>query len=135
MSDKPQSLIVLESIDATLKQILLLVRPLAPKPIATDKDLDGKYGDPKVHFDPKDWSGESYKGLRMSECPSPFLDLLAETLDYFAEQAEAKDERYNGKLVAPYKRADAARARGWSKRNKDIKWDAPSADVAEAPNF
>lgn len=133
MSEKPQSLFVLESIDNSLKQLLALVRPLAPKPVASDKELDGKYGDPKIHFDPKDWTGESFKGATMSECPSPFLDLLAETLDYFAEKAEATDERYNGKPVAPYKRADAARARGWSKRNRGRTWDAPQ-DAAE-PNF
>ncbi len=40
------------------------------------------------------------------------LDLVAETFDYFAGQAEAKDERTDkGKPVAEYKRADAARAR------------------------
>lgn len=135
MSDqKPQSLVVLESIDASLKELVKLARQLAPPPIASDKDLDGRFGDPVVNFDPKDWTGESFKGCRMSECPSPYLDLLAEALDYFAEKAEANNEEWKGKPTAPYKRLDAQRARGWSKRNQGKKFDAPDADNSE-PNF
>ena len=110
---------LLESIDGSLKVIADAARRRMPKPVATDRDLDGKYGNPKVTFNPRDWSGPSCKGLKMSDCPAPFLEMLAETLDYFASQAEQKNETYNGKLVAPYKRADAARARGWAKRIKD----------------
>jgi hypothetical protein len=89
--------------------------------IASDKDLDGKYGDEEVRFNPKDWTGTSMKGKRMSKCPPEFLDLLAETFDYFAGEAEEKNETYNGKPVAPYKRKSAARARGWAKRIREGK--------------
>ena len=117
MADPRTALQVLESIDASLKQLVRLMAVAAPAKVADDKDLDGQYGDPEVKFDPRDWTGGSCKGFHFSECPAEFLDLIAETFDYFASQAEAKGETTtSGKPVAPYKRLDAARARGWAKR-------------------
>ena len=111
---------LLKSIDASLKQLVAQSRQAQPKAIATDRDLDGAYGNPILKFLPRDWTGESFKGRRFSDCPAPLLDLVAETFDYFATQAEQKDERANnGKPVAAYKRADAARARGWAKRIRE----------------
>ena len=121
-NEKPAALEVLIDIRATLKVIVQLLQqrtsaPAKSEAVASDRDLDGKYGDPEVKFDPRDWSGDSCKGLHMSACPAEFLDLLAETFDYFAQKAEdAKEVTSSGKAVAPYKRADAARARGWAKR-------------------
>lgn len=118
-----QAVALLTSIDATLKAMLKLAQDRRPKvkEIATDRDLDGPRGNPKVTFNPRDWTGPSFKGLTMADCPAEFLDLLADTLDYFGDQAEAKHEEYNGKATAPYKRRDAARARGWAKRIRDGK--------------
>lgn len=113
---------LLESIDASLKQLLKQQRAAEPKSVASDRDLDGKYGDPVLKFMPRDWTGPSFKGRHFSECPPDLLDLVADSLDYFARQADEKDERANnGKPVADYKRADAARARGWAKRMRDGK--------------
>jgi hypothetical protein len=126
-NQKPISVVLLESIDASLKELLGIVRPLVPKGIADDRDLDGKYGDPEVRFDPKDWTGQSYKGVPMSQCPPAFLDMVAETLDYFAERDEAANTHYNGKPTAPYKRKDAMRARGWAKRMREGKIPTPVA--------
>lgn len=134
MSDR--AIALLESIDATLKAMLALAqqrtaqaRAVAPKPVATDRDLNGPYGDPIVKFMPRDWTGLAFKGRRMSECPPALLDMLAETFDYFAVQAETKNERANnGKPVAEYKRADAARARGWAKRMREGTHQAPQAE-------
>lgn len=111
-----EALALLRSIDGTLKQLLAQQQKAIPKEVATDRDLDGKYGDPVLKFMPRDWMGESYKDRHFSECPAGLLDMVAETFDYFAGQAEAKNELYNGKPVAPYKRMDAARARGWAVR-------------------
>lgn len=119
----PESIALLKSIDASLKQLVSFAlgrqaaaRQAAPA-IASDSDLDGKYGNPLLKFKPRDWTGPSYKDRRFSECPAALLDLVAETLDYFAREAEKKDERTaKGKPVADYKRQDAARARGWAKR-------------------
>jgi hypothetical protein len=124
MAVNEEVLTLLKSIDATMKAMLALaqkreakVRAAAPKEVASDKDLDSKYGDPIIKFNPRDWTGRPYKGMPMSECPPEFLDLAAETLDYFASQAEAKNEQTSkGKPAAPFKRADAARARGWAQR-------------------
>lgn len=120
---------LLRSIDSTLKALLALtqqrtaqMRATAPKPVASDRELDSKYGDPKVKFMPRDWSGPSFVGRLMSECPAELLDLLAETFDYFGDKAERENEMTDkGKPVAAYKRQDAARARGWAKRVRDGK--------------
>jgi len=118
--DNNAAIALLRSIDASLKEILALSRARTPgggKPVASDRELDGKYGDPQVKFNPRDWTGPSCVGRRMSECPADFLDLIAETFDYFARKAAENDERTDkGKPVAEYKRADASRARGWAMR-------------------
>ena len=112
----------LESIDRNIATLVAQRRAAAPKPVASDRELDGKYGNPVVKFNPRDWMGGSFKGRRMSECPAPFLELLALTFDYFGDQAEQKNERTdNGKPIATYKRTDAARARGWAKRVREGK--------------
>ncbi len=133
----------LKSIDESLKTLVelsrtRLARAVAPSGgpgVASDRDLDGKYGDPEVKLSPRDWSGPSMKGRRMSECPAEFLDLLAEMLDYFATKSEQKDEKTtSGKPVAPYKRTDAARARGWAARirsGKHKQEPEPEADSAQ----
>lgn len=127
MAASEDALAVLRSIDATLKAMLALAqqrtakaRASAPKDIASDRDLDGKYGDPVVNMkDPRDWTGPKMKGRRFSECPPEYLDLLADRFDYFAQKAEEENEQYKGKPTAPFRRKDAARARGWAKRMRD----------------
>jgi hypothetical protein len=112
-----EALDLLRSIDASLKTLVAATRARQPKAIASDSDLDGKYGDPVLKFAPRDWTGESYKGRHFSECPAELLDLVADSCDYFARQADEKGEMTDrGKPVGDYKRADAARARGWAKR-------------------
>ena len=127
MASGEDAIRLLTSIDSTLKQMLTLmqqreakVRASQPKPLASDRELDGQYGNPELKFMPRDWTGPSFKGRRFSECPAELLEMVAETFDYFASQADAKNELTdNGKPVAAYKRADAARARGWAKRVRD----------------
>jgi hypothetical protein len=110
----------LASIDASLKVLVAQKRAESPKPVASDRDLDGKYGDPVVKFMPRDWTGPTFKGRRFSECPADLLDMFANTFDWFADQAERTNERTDrGKPVADFKRADAARARGWAKRIRE----------------
>lgn len=127
MADGAEAVALLRSIDTTLKSMLRLAvertkkapaQTGASKKVATDADLDGKYGNPIVNAkDPRDWTGPTMKGRKFSECPADYLDLVADRLDYFADQAEAEGKlTSSGKPVAPYNRADAARARGWSWR-------------------
>lgn len=122
-----EAVTLLRSIDASLKVLIKTfgagMVPVAPttgasKKVATDADLDGKYGDPVINAkDPRDWTGPSMKGRKFSECPAEYLDLVADRLDYFAEQAEKEGKLTStGKPVAPFNRADAARARGWAWR-------------------
>ncbi len=134
MSATEETLTLLRSMDATLKRIeKALTSSALPAggAVASDRDLDSQYGDPKVGFVPRDWKGASFKGRTFSACPAEFLDMLAETLDYLAGKAAEKNETTAaGKPVAEYKRKDAARARGWAKRIREGK--APGAPNASA---
>lgn len=109
----------LRSIDATLKELLLLskskraaVAAAVPptSPIATDAELDSEYGDEPVKFKPKAWTGDFTKGQRMSECSPEFLDQLAAAHDYFATKNAADPTR------AGYEVRSARRARGFAAR-------------------
>lgn len=119
MGATEETLTLLRSIDGSLKALVRANQQTAPKAIADDADLDGKYGDPELKFTPRDWHGDSYKGRFYSECPPELLDLVADSLDYFARKSEEANELTStGKPVAPYKRKDAARARGWAARKR-----------------
>lgn len=139
MSASEETLRLLRSIDASLKLLVKQQAVATPKPVADDRDLDGRYGDPVLKVNPRDWTGPSYKGRRFSECPAPLLELVAETYEYFARQADEKDERTDkGKPVGDFKRQDAARARGWAQRirsGRHIQQQdheaAPAADASE----
>jgi hypothetical protein len=88
-----------------------------PEPPASDADLNGPRGNPEVRFDPKRWEGQSYKGRTFSECDPDYLDMLAETFEYFArkEDGEGAVDK-NGGPKSRWTRLDAARARGWAQR-------------------
>lgn len=117
MGASEETIALLKSIDASLKVLIHQSRGPVQKLVADDRDLDGQYGDPVLKFTPRDWTGDPYKDRKFSECPADLLDLVAETLDYFAKKAEEKGEKTSGgKDVAPFKRLDAARARGWAAR-------------------
>lgn len=123
-----EALDVLHSIDASLKSLLAIHRATQPKEVAEDIDLDSPYGDPLIRAkDPRDWNGPSQLGNTFSLCPPEYLDLVASRLDFFAEKAELEGTLTStGKLVAPYNRKDAARARGWAKRLR-AGWKSPAA--------
>ena len=123
-----ETLTVLKSIDESLRKLVVIAQQKAEArvrngaassgpTVAPDRDLDGQYGNGPVKFDPRDWTGTPCKGLRYSECPAEFLEMLAETHDYFAQKADETGEKTSsGKPVAPYKRKEAARCRGWALR-------------------
>ena len=128
-----QALALLKSIDGHLYALVQAAnrRAAANSPaIADDKDLDSQYGDETVKFSPKDWSGDSIKGLTMSRCPPAALDLLANAFDYFAKRNEGQltDKR---KPKSDYDRRSAARARGWAKRLRAGWKPAKPADFSE----
>jgi hypothetical protein len=115
-----EQLKMLRSIDATLKQ-MQAARKSAPASggaaVAPASDLDSQYGDPEIRFNPRDWSGDSMKGRKMSACPAEFLDMYAEAKDYFAGKERAENKlTSSGKPAFEYSLKDAARARGWSAR-------------------
>ncbi len=77
--------------------------------VASDRDLDGKYGNEKIRFNPRDWDGRPYKGANMSQAEPDFLELYADAMEYFAgKEPDATKAGYNRKT--------AARARGWAER-------------------
>jgi hypothetical protein len=123
-----------EKLDMILRDIqqIKAMLPKAPPPVADDADLDGEWGAPAVRKDPKRWTGASYVGKKYSECPSDYLLQLAGLLDWQAGKDEEKGDTDSLKY-AGYKRRDAARARGWAKRNAG-KTFAPAASVNEPWN-
>lgn len=94
---------------------------------AIDADIDGPRGDPEVRFVPKRWSGADYKGQKFSACEPEFLDMLAETYEWFAQkddEANAVDK--NGSPKSKWSRLDAARARAWAARLRGDSGGAPA---------
>jgi hypothetical protein len=86
--------------------------------IASDADLSGPYGNPEVRKDPPWWTGQSYAGCRMSDCPPDYLENLASFFGWKArkdDESNAVDGKGNPK--SKWSRLDAARARGWARRN------------------
>lgn len=97
--------------------------------VAPDFDLDGQWGDPEVRKDSPQWiknGGASYVGRKFSECPSDYLEALAAFFDWKAGKDEATGEPEKLKY-AGYARKDAARARGWAKRNKGKTFETESS--------
>jgi hypothetical protein len=126
-----EAIAVLRSIDASLKRLVAIAEKrqggsATAGAVAPDRDLDSKYGNPVVRLSPRDWTGEPCKGLKFSECPADFLDMLAETLEYFAGKSEREGATTtNGKPKADFERKDAARARGWAQRVRSGKVTPP----------
>ena len=119
------TLALLQSIDATLKAILLVLSENRNEPAKVpDAMLNGPHGDPVVKAkDPRDWTGEPMQGRKFSECPPEYLDLLADRYDYFATKAETSkreatddDELQKAEKSLKYAVLDAKRARGWAAR-------------------
>lgn len=91
--------------------------------VASDEDLDGDKGDPKIVYDPKPkyWDGPSYAGMHYSEVPDPaYLDAMAKYLDAYAyaagKDAKAGKDVEKNEKTARYKALDAGRARGHAAR-------------------
>lgn len=127
-------LIVLKSIDMTLRKLLALskskraavVATVPPtSPIATDAELDSEYADEPVKFSPRGWTGDFTKGQRMSECSPEFLDQLAAAHDYFATKNAADPTK------AGYEVRSARRARGWAQRKRNG-WVAKPVETMSA---
>jgi hypothetical protein len=96
--------------------------PSAPKPAtpatgnaASDKELDGKFGDPKIKKDPSRWEGASYVGRRYSQTEPAYLDSLAGYLDWRANKNQEEGDPARAKFIA-FDRRDARLARGWAAR-------------------
>ena len=109
--------------------------------VASDDDLDSQWGDPQVKHEPNanQWKGDSFKGCNFSQCPPKYLKLLAHKLDYMAQKDEEERRTYVNKRgetvpTAPFKRKDAARARGWAKRNEGLA-EAPRPAATKAADF
>lgn len=85
--------------------------------VATDAELDSRYGDPDIKRDPSRWTGPSFVGSRYSESSPEYLDCVADFKDWQASKDEAsgaKDSK--GRPKANWARKDARLARGWAAR-------------------
>jgi len=118
VSATQESLDLLKRIATAAERCAIALEQMAKRSVtsevASDRDLDSQYGNEKVRFNPRDWTGDLYKGRYMSECPSEFLDMLADGHEYFAQKNAGNDEKKAG-----YDRRSAARARGWAKRIRE----------------
>lgn len=127
MSATAETIALLKSIDATLRELLALSKSKKRADVTTvasDADLDGPHGNPSIKAkDPRDWTQESMLGKRLSECPATYLDLLADRFDYFAsKETDEKKQRYA--------QLDAKRARGWAAR---VRAKHPATIVSHTP--
>jgi hypothetical protein len=105
-------------------------KPFTKGAVASVGDLEGRFGNPKVRRDPKRWAGDSYVGALYSECPSDYLLVLAESLEYFAEKDSKKPDakmHNNGTFYWRYDMQNAALARGWSSQNRGKTLPPPQA--------
>ncbi len=76
-----------------------------------EASLDGRNGDPIVHFVPRGWRCANFEKQRYSQCTPEFLEILAETLHHAGTRPrEGKEKFAAGNLK------DAARARTWARR-------------------
>lgn len=108
--------------------------------VASDQDLDGQYGDPEIRYDPKEkyWTGASHVGRRFSECPSDYLLAMATGLEatVWGLEKGAKEDPAEAEVKlkkAKFKSLDAARARGWARRNAQTVPGGPSTSQATQP--
>jgi hypothetical protein len=115
-----ETLRLLQSIDATLKQ--LLARFPAPTtaadPAMTDAELDQPFSDELIRMIPRDYAaGDVVKGTKMSLCPPAFLEQYAQAHDYFAQKNDADGVKAkDDKPKSVYDRRTARRARAWATR-------------------
>lgn len=86
--------------------------------VASEADLDGPYGDPVVRKDPPRWKGATHVGMAFSQCSAEYLENLASFFDWQAKMDEEQGRvtQTSKRPTAPYKRKDAAKARGWAAR-------------------
>lgn len=125
MTDADAIITLLASIDASLRELVAFSRARQNKQTTSnDRLCDGPHGDPVIKAkDPRDWTGDSMQGRKMSECPPEYLEMLAERLDYFASKEEdPKKQKYNV--------LDANRARAWAARKRNG-WTAPAVAQSE----
>jgi ribosomal protein S21 len=129
-----EELTLLRSIDATLKELLTLSktkRAATPQPAAqtaTDADLDSTHGDPIVKFMPRDWTGDEFRQQPFSATTPEFLDMLADSYDYFARKNEEDSSNQESKKKTFYDKLNAKRARGWAARLR-AGWKSPMNDA------
>lgn len=135
----------LDTLERTLLQLLNAQTTQSAKTSATDTsrpalaseaEMDGQWGDPLIRSkDPKGWQGDSMMGLTLSACPPEYLDLWAERQDYFARQADERDEKdKKGRPASHWKRKDAALARGWAARKRAGWTPTPKTTESEWPD-
>lgn len=103
-----------------------VVGPVMPM---SDAELDSEYGNFIVHRDPKRWTGQSYAGRRISECPPEYLDVLGEFKAWQAGKDREKGTE-EGNKKAGYNAKDAARCAGWAARIRSGYKAPPAATSA-----
>ena len=99
--------------------------------VASDAELDAKYGDPEIRKDPSRWEGASYVGRRYSQTEPAYLDSLAGFLAWKASKNQEEGDPARAKFIA-FDRRDAKLARGWARRLRARA--APPPDPDDGPD-
>jgi hypothetical protein len=88
-----------------------------PIEVATDEELNGRWGNPAVFKDPPRWEGQPYEGVQFSACPPEYLENLASFLEWRAQKEDEQDKRdKQGRPRSSWSRKEAKLARGWADR-------------------
>ncbi len=84
------------------------------------------------NYDPRGWSGESFKGMTFSDATPEYLDEVAREATYKASVERAENKLYKGKPAYVYSLQRAGRARRWALRMR-LGWKA-TPKPQEAPS-
>jgi hypothetical protein len=110
--------------------IALGLQPTLGTRVATDEELDGPEGDPKISKDPSKGTTEHHVGRTYSQTSPEYLLAMAKFQDWCAEKELADPAK---KKYARLSAQRAALARGWAARLK-AQGPRPEPDRAKPKN-
>lgn len=97
--------------------------------VGSPEDLATEWGDPVIRYVPRGWSGNDYKGVRMSQTSPVFLRWLADELARGIERKRAAGDHEK----AGWDRKTQLRAEGWIDKLAGTAGNAPNPFALTAP--
>lgn len=122
-NEAPTTAELLQELRLLRREMRALVAHLGLDPIlasiepASDRELNGQYGNPVIDRSPKNWTGEALQGRNFSDLHPATLRALARHYALLAEWHDEQGNRDNrGRPRSTWARLDASRALGWALR-------------------